>query len=105
MSHIYRYHRAVRILVVFASTLLGLGVSAPAAFAIRLRVEDSGGTPPPLQTGKDLTSTVPHTVVTGGMPGWQLAVIVAVAALLAVAMGLIVHRVRTAHRARLAPAT
>jgi hypothetical protein len=103
MNHIYRYRHVVRVLVVFASTLLGLAVSAPAAFA--MRVEDSGGSPPPLPTGKDPTYTLPHTLVTGGgMPGWQLAVIVAGAALLAAMIAVVVHRVRTAHQALLEPA-
>jgi hypothetical protein len=105
MSHIYRYRHVVRVLIVFASTLLGLADSAPAAFAMRFGAEGSGGTPPPLQTGKDPTYTVSHTAVAGGMPGWQLAAIVVVAALLAATIAVIVHRVRTAHRARLAPAT
>jgi hypothetical protein len=103
MNHIYRYRHVVRVLVVFACTLLGLAVSAPAAFA--MRVEDSGGSPPPLPTGKGPTYTLPHTIVTGGMPEWQLAVIVAGAALLAALIAVVVHGVRTAHRARLAPAT
>jgi hypothetical protein len=105
MNHVYRFRHVVRVLVVFASTLLGLAVSAPAAFAMRVGAEDSGGTPPPLPTGKDPTYTLPHTIVTGGMPGWQLAAIVAVAALLAATAAVIVHRVRTAHRTRLTPAT
>ena len=102
MSHIHRYGHVVRVLVVFASTLLGLAVSAPVAFA--MRVQDSGGSPTPLPNGKDPTYTLPHTVVTGGMPGWQLAVIVAGAALLAAMIAVVARRVRTAHRARLVPA-
>src|ERR1700722_20369077 len=106
MSQIFsRTRHVVRVLVVLASTLLGLVVSAPAAFAMRVGAEDSGGTPPPPQTGKDPTYTLSHTVVTGGMPGWQIAVIVAVAALLAVTSAVIVYRVRTAHRTRLVAAT
>jgi hypothetical protein len=102
MSHIHRYRHVVRVLVVCASTLLGLAVSAPAAFA--MRVQDLGGSPPPLPTGKDPTYTLPHTVVTGGIPGWQLAVIVAGAALLAAVIAAVVRRVRAAHRARVIPA-
>src|ERR1700733_722460 len=59
MSHIHRYRHVVRVLVVFASTLLGLAVSAPAAFA--MRVQDSGGSPAPLPPGKDPPYTLPHT--------------------------------------------
>ena len=49
-----------------------------------MRVQDSAGSPPPLPTGKGPTYTLPHPVVMGGMPGWQLAVIVANAALLGI---------------------
>ncbi len=105
MSHVYRYRHVVRVLIVFASTLLGLAVAAPAAFAMRIGDEGSGGTPPPLHTGKDPTYTVSHTVVAGGMPGWQIAAIVAVAALLTATIAVIVHRVRTARQARALPAT
>jgi hypothetical protein len=102
MSHIYRYRHVVRVLVVFASTLLGLVISAPAAFGIR--IEDSGESPPPLSGGKDSTYTLPHAAVTGGMPGWQLAVIVAGVVLIAAMIAVGAHRVRAAHRGRVAPA-
>jgi hypothetical protein len=102
MSHIYRYRHVVRGLVVFASTLLGLAVSAPTAFGIR--VEDSGGSPPPLSSGKGRTYTLPHTAVTGGMPGWQFAVIVAGLVLIAAVIAVGAHRVRAAHRDRVVPA-
>jgi hypothetical protein len=103
MSHIYRYLHVVRVLAAFAAILLGLAASAPAAFAMRIGVEDSGGAPPPLQTGQ--SPTFPHTVVAGGMPGWQIAVIVAAAALLTATVAVIVHRVRSALRDRVVPAT
>jgi len=104
MSRIYsRYRHVVRVLVVFAAMLLGLAASAPAAFA--MRVEDSGGSLPPLPTGKGPTSTFSHTVVTAGMPGWQIAVIVAVATLLVATIALVVLRVRPAQRDRVVPAT
>ena len=41
MSHVYRYRHVVRVLIVFASTLLGLAVAAPAAFAMRIGDEGS----------------------------------------------------------------
>ena len=96
MSHIfYRNRHVVRVLVVLASTLLGLVVSAPAAFAMRM--EDPGGSP-----GVPLTA---HTAVSGGMPGWQIAVIAAVTILLVATIAVVAHRVRSAHRGRLVPAT
>lgn len=106
MSNIYRHRRAVSVLAVFAGTLLGLVASAPAAFAMRF--EDSGGSPGVPPTGFHATSphtVVSHTVVTGGMPGWQLTVIAAVASLLVATIALVVHRARAAHREGIVPAT
>jgi hypothetical protein len=105
MSHVHRYRHAVRVLTAFACTLLGLAAWAPAAFAMRTGLEGSGQAPPPLPTGKDPTYTLTHTVVTGGMPGWQLAVIVIGAALLTATIGVIVHRVKGAHPDQVVPAT
>jgi hypothetical protein len=106
MSHIHRHRHVVPVLAVFACTLLGLGASAPAAFA--MRVEDSGGSPGVAPTGQ--IPTFHHTVVTAGMPGWQIALIIAVATLLAAALlaatiAVIVRRVRAVHRDRVVPAT
>ena len=45
--------------------------------------------------------TVPaqiHTVVTGGMPGWQITLIAVGAALLAAALAVLLDRARTARR-------
>jgi len=39
-----------------------------------------------------------HTMVTGGMPGWQIALIAAGAALLVAALAVIVYRARAARR-------
>jgi hypothetical protein len=41
---------------------------------------------------------VTRTVVVGGMPGWQIALIAAGAALLAAALAMLADRVRAAHR-------
>jgi len=105
MSRIHLYRHVVRVLAAFACTLLGLAVSAPSAFAMRIGAEASGQTPPPLPAGKDPAYVLTHTVVTGGMPGWQLAVIVTVAALLATTIAVIVHRAKGAHRSQVVPAT
>jgi hypothetical protein len=94
----------MRVLAAFALTLVGMAASAPAAFAMRIGAEGSGGTPPPFPAGKDPTYTLNHTVITGGMPGWQLAVIVTVAVLLTATIGVMVHRARAAHRDQVAPA-
>ena len=39
-----------------------------------------------------------HTVVVGGMPGWQIALIAAAATLAAAAVGVLVNRARAARR-------
>jgi hypothetical protein len=105
MSYVNRYRHVVRVLTAFTLTLLALAVSAPAAFGMRTGAEDSGGTPPPLRTGKDPTYTLTHTVATGGVPGWELAVIVTAAVLLTATVALIVRRVRVPHRDQVVPAT
>jgi hypothetical protein len=107
MSHLYRYRHVVRALAALACTLLALAASAPAAFAMRTGLEGSGQSPLPLSNGKNPTYTLTHahTVVTGGIPGWQLAVIVIGAALLTMSIALIGHRVKAAHRDQVVPAT
>ena len=44
-----------------------------------------------------------HTIVTGGMPGWQIALIAIGAAILAAALAVTLDRARTAHRRLTAP--
>jgi biopolymer transport protein ExbB/TolQ len=105
MSHVYRYRHVVRVLVALACTLLGLAASAPAAFAVRIGANDSGQSPAPFPTGKYPTHTQTHTIVTGGMPGWQLAVIVTVATLVVAIIAVVMHRVRGAQRNGVVPAT
>jgi hypothetical protein len=41
---------------------------------------------------------VTRTIVVGGMPGWQIALIAAGAALFAATLALLADRVRAAHR-------
>jgi hypothetical protein len=44
-----------------------------------------------------------HTIVTGGMPGWQIALIAIGAAIFAAALAVTLDRVRTAYRQLPAP--
>jgi hypothetical protein len=48
--------------------------------------------------------TVVHTVVVGGMPGWQIALIAAVAALVTACAAVLVERARIARRRPVRPA-
>jgi hypothetical protein len=44
-----------------------------------------------------------HTIVTGGMPGWEIMLITAAAAILAAAVAVVLDRTRTARRQLTAP--
>ena len=94
MNHI---RRIAAILVGLATTALALTAASPAAFAIRVPPPgDSGGSAPaPPQI---------HTIVTGGMPGWQITLIAAGAALLAAVLAVILDRARAARRRPMAGA-
>jgi len=48
--------------------------------------------------------TVVHTVVVGGMPGWQIALIAVVAALVTAFAAVLAERTRLAHRRPVRPA-
>jgi hypothetical protein len=98
MKHIRRIPHQARFLGVLAIAMLGLVVSAPAAFAMRVR-----GSSNAIPTGPSPTFT--HTVVASGVPGWQIAVIVAAAAVLAATIAVVVDRARAAHRTGMVPAT
>jgi hypothetical protein len=77
---------------VLASALLAVGIAAP-AFAAGLR-------PPPgsLHSPPAPPVTTTHTVVVGGMPGWQITLIAVSAAVLTATLALILDRARTARR-------
>lgn len=101
MNRFRRIPHLVRFLVAFAGAMFGLALSAPAAFAMRA---PSGGYPGGALTGP--RATVTHSVVTTGMAGWQITVIVAVVAVLAATIAIVVHRARAAaHRTGMAPAS
>lgn len=97
MNHIHRIRRAIRLLAVLASALLSVGTAAP-AFAAGLR-------PPPgsLHSPPAPPVTTTHTVVVGGMPGWQITLIAVSAAVLAATLAVILDRARTARRQLAAP--
>jgi len=97
MNHFHRIRRAIRLLAALASALLAVGTAAP-AFAAGLR-------PPPgsLHSPPAPPATTTHTVVVGGMPGWQIAFIAVSAAVLAATLALILDRARTARRHLAAP--
>ena len=93
MNRIQRIRRPTAVLTGLVGALLAFG-AAPAALAAA-----SLPLPPPDTIG----STAPvqiRTVVTGGMPGWQITLIAIGAALFAAAATMLAGRVRLARRRR-----
>ena len=88
--------RIAAILGGLAASVLVILTGTTAAFAVR--VPAPGGPAGPVQLPPQV-----HTVVTGGMPGWQIALIAIGAALFAAALAVTLDRVHTAHRQLTAP--
>jgi len=97
MNPVRRLRRLAATLAGLACALLAFGAAAPAAFA------RSAPPSPPMWDHKPIplipahgtgpVYKVPvHTVVIGGMPGWQIALIAAGAALLAATAAVVVYR-------------
>ena len=85
-----RIQRCLGVLAGLGSAVLALAVAAPAALATPAPPGpgQAGAVPPP----------VIHTVVTGGMPGWQITLIALAAALFAAVTAVMLDRARTARR-------
>ena len=80
--------RAAAVLTGLAALLLAWTAGSPAAFAMRLPPDGATEVPPPPV----------HTIVVGGMPGWQIALIAVGAALAAAVVAVYLERMRTARR-------
>ena len=94
MKPIHSIRRAASILTGLAAAVLACS-AAPAALAAPAGIGPVGGSPPaPAQI---------HTIITGGMPGWQITLIAAAAAILTAAAAVILDRARTARRHPTAP--
>ena len=99
MNHIRRIAAA---LTVLTATLLATAAAAPAAFAMQV--------PPPGELGSNPVGHAPiapahtQTIVIGGMPGWQIALIAVGAALLAATVAVLLDRARVARRNTVAAA-
>jgi hypothetical protein len=104
MNPIRHIRRVAGVLAGLACAWLGLAVAAPAAFA--------SGQPPPIREkhpplpaghvflppGRVPVRVPVHTVVIGGMPGWQITLIAIGAALLAATATVVVYRAWTTRR-------
>jgi len=99
MNPIRRIRRFATVLAGLAAALVASG--ATPAFASRppvpgesgVTTSSSGAITPPVEV---------HTVVVGGMPGWQIALIAVVAAVLTATLAVLLDRVRTARRKAIA---
>jgi hypothetical protein len=98
MNRIHSVRRCLAGLTGLAGVLVAYGAAAPAALATphpTLRPEPPGWNKhPPLPSPHGGA----HTVVTGGMPGWQIILIAVAAALVAALLAVIVDRTLAARR-------
>jgi hypothetical protein len=87
LKHIRRFAAA---LAGLAGALVAFGATPAFAMHVPPPGSGSGGTtPPPVEV---------HTVVVGGTPGWQIALIAVVAALVAATAAVLADRARIARR-------
>jgi hypothetical protein len=111
MNRIRRIRRLTAVLAALAFAWLGAALAAPAAFAATGRFPPlDGGSPEkavlpaPLaahihQLAPQTPGPVPlRTVIVGGMPGWEIALIAIGAALVAAAATVLLDRTRTTRR-------
>src|SRR5436305_14830803 len=95
MNPLKRIRRFAAVLAGLAGALVAFG--ATPAFAMHV---------PPPGVATSPVGTTPsvevHTVVVGGMPGWQIALIAMVAALLAATVAVLADRARSARRKAIA---
>jgi hypothetical protein len=91
MRFLHRIRRLGGVLAGLAGCAAALVITGPAAFAQVLPPEPGGDAtvPPPAQV---------HVVTAGGMPGWQVTLIVIGAALVSAAAAVLLDRARLARR-------
>jgi hypothetical protein len=105
MNRIRRICRCLAGLPRRASALLASVAAAPAMLAAAPPLPPGWNKHPPMPREYIFGPVVKvpgHTVVTGGMPGWQVALIAAGAALLAAVLALIADRAWAARRRQMA---
>jgi hypothetical protein len=90
MTRIRRIRRVAGVLAGVIGALLIYGAASPAALATRV---PPGGTAGQVQAPPEV-----HTVVTGGMAGWQIALIAIGAAVAAAVTAVLLERTQAARR-------
>ena len=96
MNPIRHIRRALAVLAGLTAAVLAVG--ATPAFA-RLEPDPGAGYVAPTSVPAQV-----HTIVVGGMPGWQIALIAVVAALVTAFAAVLVERTRIARRRPVRPA-
>ncbi len=99
MSTIKSLSRLGAVLTSLAIIAVSLASSASASTSMFPEPNSDGGTGP--VTPAPVTEV--HTVIVGGMPGWQIALIAVVAALVTAIAAVLVERSRTARRRPVRP--
>jgi len=99
MNTIHRFCRLAHLLAAGAAALLVLAAASP-AMAATARVPHYPPTAPPTQAP---APALIHTVSAAGMPGWQIALIVAGAAVLSAIVAVTADRARASRRHVAAP--
>ena len=99
MNPLKRIRRFAAVLAGLAGALVALG--ATPAFAMHVPPPGSGVSTSPVGTTAPVEV---HTVVVGGMPGWQITLIAIVAALLAATVAVLLDRARGSRRKAIAAA-
>ena len=80
----------------FAAAAAGLGIMLAALAGTASA--STGLLPPPEPDGAAQPAPIVHTVVVGGTPGWQIALIAIGAALVAATAAVLMERARSARR-------
>ena len=99
LKHIRRF---AAMLAALAGALVAFG--ATPAFAMHMPPPGSGSGAPASPVGTTAPPVEVHTVVVGGMPGWQITLIAIVAALLAATVAVLLDRARGSRRKAIAAA-
>jgi hypothetical protein len=97
-----RIRRTAAVLAALAATVAVFAATGPAASAMEVPAPGQSGTHP-ANHAADIPARI-HTVVAGGMPGWQITLIAAVAALFAAVLAVLLDRAFTARRRTIANA-
>jgi hypothetical protein len=94
MNTTRRIHHLIGILAAGACALLAFAAASP-ALAQTISVPHYG--PPASVVPAQIPAQV-HTVIAGGMPGWQITLIALAAALIAATAAVVLDRTRASHR-------